>query len=226
MGARLSAARLPASSPFHRMPMSRRRAHVLRRRARQRRSTARQRVVPDDLSLLGRITAIAAAGGTIGTAVLWAARAIRRALGHGGHGRPRDHRVVMRWPRCSRPGSRLSDRGPAVPDPRDHRADRARAAVNRGGNEGFVSRSSITYAAMMGGYFCTRRQTLFACASVHRGGRPADLLPTTTTTAHLVAVRVGPRVHDGHGAGPRLQHQRERGRRARSPPRRSRARTR
>jgi hypothetical protein len=30
-------------------------------------------VVPDDLSLLGRITAIAAVGGTFGTAVLWAA---------------------------------------------------------------------------------------------------------------------------------------------------------
>ncbi len=120
-------------------------------------------VVADDLPLLGRITAIAAAGGTLGTAVLWAAdpstvrSEVMEVAGILAT-------ILVGVASLLLPWQRLSQRWVAFPV-LSGAGLTALACWNFGG-AGSPFALFYLYVATLAAYFASRRQTLFACAAV------------------------------------------------------------
>jgi diguanylate cyclase (GGDEF)-like protein len=123
-------------------------------------------VVPDDLPLLGRITAIAAAGGTFGTAVLWTADP----------GSVRSEplevagivlTILVGAASLLLPWDRLSRRWVAFPV-LSGAGLTALACWNFGG-AGSPFALFYLYVATLAAYFASRRQTIFACGAVAVG---------------------------------------------------------
>jgi diguanylate cyclase (GGDEF)-like protein len=120
-------------------------------------------VVPDDLSLLGRITAIAAMGGTFGTAVLWVANP------EGVRSVPFEVAgivltIVVGFVSVLLPWERLSRRWVAFPV-LSGAGLTALACWNFGG-AGSPFALFYLYVATIAAYFASRRQTIFACGAV------------------------------------------------------------
>ena len=120
-------------------------------------------VVPDDLPLLGRITAIAAAGGTFGTAVLWAAdpTSVRSV--------PLEVAgivltIIVGVTSLMLPWDRLSRAWVAFPV-LSGAGLTALACWNFGG-AGSPFALFYLYVATLAAYFASRRQTVFACGAV------------------------------------------------------------
>ncbi len=120
-------------------------------------------VVPDDLSLLGKITAIAAVGGTFGTAVLWAADP------GGVRSGPFEVvgivlTIVVGMASLLLPWERLSRTWVAFPVLTGAGLT-ALACWNFGG-AGTPFALFYLYVATIAAYFASRRQTIFACGAV------------------------------------------------------------
>jgi diguanylate cyclase (GGDEF)-like protein len=120
-------------------------------------------VVPDDLSLLGKITAIAAVGGTFGTAVLWVADP------SGVRSVPFEVAgivltIVVGLASLLLPWERLSRTWVAFPVLTGAGLT-ALACWNFGG-AGSPFALFYLYVATIAAYFASRRQTLFACGAV------------------------------------------------------------